>query len=190
MSEFSNIPSLKLLRSVELFTRFTVLQLTQLAESLVEVSFADGQTIVDKVLGVNKQLLMISFQAFAILFLVINLVVTKFLLEYIIFQNDDVSALYVIQRGRVRLILAADQMNSDTWDLVSAQTKQAQSSQQNDNYVVEIDEGGHFGEWALIGETISFTAIAVGDVTCSTIAKEKFDTIVGPLPKLSQADAR
>ncbi|KAG2650212.1 hypothetical protein PVAP13_1NG172300 [Panicum virgatum] len=152
MSEFSSIPSLKLLRSVELFTRFTVLQLTQLAESLVEVSFADGQTIVDK--------------------------------------NDDVSALYVIQRGRVRLILAADQMNSDTWDLVSAQTKQAQSSQQNDNYVVEIDEGGHFGEWALIGETISFTAIAVGDVTCSTIAKEKFDTIVGPLPKLSQADAR
>ena len=107
-----------------------------------------------------------------------------------IFQNDDVSALYVIQRGRVRLILAADQMNSDTWDLVSAQTKQAQSSQQNDNYVVEIEEGGHFGEWALIGETISFTAIAVGDVTCSTIAKEKFDTIVGPLPKLSQADAR
>ncbi|RLM79786.1 protein phosphatase 2C and cyclic nucleotide-binding/kinase domain-containing protein [Panicum miliaceum] len=152
MSEFSNIPSLKLLRSVELFTRLTVLQLSQLAESLVEVSFADGQTIVDK--------------------------------------NDDVSALYVIQRGRVRLILAADQMNSDTWDLVSAQTKQAQSSQQNDNYVVEIDEGGHFGEWALIGETISFTAIAVADVTCSTIAKEKFDTIVGPLPKLSQADAR
>jgi CRP-like cAMP-binding protein len=186
MSEFSNIPSLKLLRSVELFTRLTVLQLSQLAESLVEVSFADGQTIVDKVLGVNKQLLMISFQSFALLFLVINLVVTKCLLLYIIFQNDDVSALYVIQR----LILAADQMNSDTWDLVSAQTKQAQSSQQNDNYVVEIDEGGHFGEWALIGETISFTAIAIADVTCSTIAKEKFDTIVGPLPKLSQADAR
>jgi len=69
MSEFSNIPSLKLLRSVELFTRFTVLQLIQLAESLVEVSFADGQTIVDKVLGVNKQLLMMSFQEFALLFL-------------------------------------------------------------------------------------------------------------------------
>lgn len=61
MSEFSNIPSLKLLRSVELFTRFTVLQLSQLAESLVEVSFADGQKIVDKVLGVGKQLLDISF---------------------------------------------------------------------------------------------------------------------------------
>ena len=35
MSEFSNIPSLKLLRSVELFTRFTVLQLSQLAEPTV-----------------------------------------------------------------------------------------------------------------------------------------------------------
>lgn len=53
MSEFSNIPSLKLLRSVELFARFTVLQLSQLAEALVEVSFADGQTIVEKVIGVN-----------------------------------------------------------------------------------------------------------------------------------------
>ncbi|CAL5022586.1 unnamed protein product [Urochloa decumbens] len=152
MSEFSNIPSLKLLRSVELFKRFTVLQLSQLAESLVEVSFADGQTIVDK--------------------------------------KDDASALYVIQRGRVRLILAADQMNSDTWDLISAQTEQAQNSQENGNYVVEIDEGGHFGEWTLVGETITFTAIAVGDVTCSTIAKEKFDIIVGPLPKFSQAGSR
>ncbi|XP_062218850.1 protein phosphatase 2C and cyclic nucleotide-binding/kinase domain-containing protein isoform X2 [Phragmites australis] len=152
MSEFSNIPSLKLLRSVELFTRFTVLQLSQLAESLVELSFADGQIIVDK--------------------------------------NDEVSSLYIIQRGHVRLILAEDQMNSDSWDLISSETKQIQRSQENGNYVVEIDEGGHFGEWALIGETISFTAISVGDVTCSTIAKEKFNSIVGPLPKLSQADCK
>jgi CRP-like cAMP-binding protein len=50
MSEFSNIPSMKLLRSVELFTRCTMLQLNQLAESLAEVSFADGQIIVDEVL--------------------------------------------------------------------------------------------------------------------------------------------
>nr|CAB3446431.1 unnamed protein product [Digitaria exilis] len=81
--------------------------------------------------------------------------------EVLAIQNDDVSALYVIRRGRVRLILAADQMNSDTWDLISAQTKQAQSILEN-----------------------------VGDVTCSTITKESFDTIIGPLPKLSQADSR
>lgn len=152
MSEFSNILSLKLLRSVELFTRLTMLQLSQLADSLVEVSFTDGQVIVDK--------------------------------------NDDASSLYIIQRGRVKLILAADQVNSDAWDLLSSQTKLVQQSQENSNYVVEIDEGGHFGEWALIGESIAFTAISVGDVTCSTIAKEKFDSIVGPLPKRSQADSK
>jgi uncharacterized membrane protein len=54
-----------------------VLQLSQLAESLVEVSFADGQKIVDKVLGVGKQLLDISF-LYALLFLVINLLITSF----------------------------------------------------------------------------------------------------------------
>lgn len=152
MSEFSNIQSLQLLRSVDLFARLTVLQLCQLAESLVEISFADGQKIVDK--------------------------------------NDHVSSLYVIQRGHVKIVMAADQINSDSWSLVSAQTKQAQSSQENGNYVVEIGEGGHFGEWSLFGETIAFTAIAVGDVTCSTVAKEKFDSIAGPLTKLSQADSR
>lgn len=90
----------------------------------------------------------------------------------------------------MKLILAADQVNSDAWDLLSSQTKLVQQSQENSNYVVEIDEGGHFGEWALIGESIAFTAISVGDVTCSTIAKEKFDSIVGPLPKRSQADSK
>ena len=49
MSEFSNLPSLKLLRSVDLFSRLNILQLSQIAESLVEVSFSDGQTIIDKV---------------------------------------------------------------------------------------------------------------------------------------------
>lgn len=152
MSEFSNIPSLKLLRSVQLFTRLTVLQLSQLADSLVEVSFADGQVIVDK--------------------------------------DDDVSSLYIIQRGHVRLTVAADRLNSDSWDLLSTHGKQVQQSQESGNYVVEIDEGGHFGEWALIGETITFTASSVGDVICSTIAKEKFDLIVGSLPKPSQADSK
>ncbi|TVU32563.1 hypothetical protein EJB05_24296, partial [Eragrostis curvula] len=105
-------------------------------------------------------------------------------------SNDDVASLYIIQRGRVRLILAADQMNSYSWDLIRAQTNQVQRTQDDGDYVVQLDEGGHFGEWSLIGETIAFTAISVGDVTCSTIAKEKFDSIVGPLPKLSTSDSR
>ncbi|PKU63642.1 protein phosphatase 2C and cyclic nucleotide-binding/kinase domain-containing protein isoform X1 [Dendrobium catenatum] len=47
-SEFSNIASLKLLRSIEPFSRLTILQLSRIAESLVEVCFSDGQKIIDK----------------------------------------------------------------------------------------------------------------------------------------------
>jgi hypothetical protein len=49
MSEFSNLSSLKLLRSVDLLSRLTILQLSHIADSLSEVSISDGQTIVDKV---------------------------------------------------------------------------------------------------------------------------------------------
>lgn len=189
MSEFSNIPSLKLLRSVELFTRLTMLQLSQLADSLVEVTFGDGQMIVDKVLGLEN----VSFSNIVRMFFC-KLMSFFFMLAYLFcgsfFQNDDASSLYIIQRGRVKLKLAADQVNSDAWDLLSSQTKVAQSSREDGNYEFEIDEGGHFGEWALFGETIAFTAMSVGDVTCSTIAKEKFDSIIGPLPKVSQSDSK
>lgn len=49
MSEFSNLSSLKLLRSVDLLSRLTILQLSNIADSLLEVSFTDGKNIVDKV---------------------------------------------------------------------------------------------------------------------------------------------
>lgn len=49
MSEFSNLASLKLLRSVDLLSRLTILQLSHVAESLSEACFSDGQTIVTKV---------------------------------------------------------------------------------------------------------------------------------------------
>lgn len=53
MSEFSNLSSLKLLRSVELFSRLTILQLSHIAEHLMEVTFSDGQIIIDKVPAVT-----------------------------------------------------------------------------------------------------------------------------------------
>lgn len=48
-SEFSNLSSLKLLRSVDLLSRLTILQLSHIADSLSEFSFSDGQTIVNMV---------------------------------------------------------------------------------------------------------------------------------------------
>ena len=49
MSEFSNLSSLKLLRSVDLLSRLTILQLSHVADSLSEVSFSNGQAIVNRV---------------------------------------------------------------------------------------------------------------------------------------------
>lgn len=49
MSEFSNLSSLKLLRSVDLLSRLTILQLSHVADSLFEVSFSNGQAIVNRV---------------------------------------------------------------------------------------------------------------------------------------------
>ncbi|XP_057447185.1 protein phosphatase 2C and cyclic nucleotide-binding/kinase domain-containing protein isoform X2 [Lotus japonicus] len=48
MSEFSNLSSLKLLRSVDLLSRLSILQLSQISDSLSEVPFSSGQTIIDK----------------------------------------------------------------------------------------------------------------------------------------------
>lgn len=50
MSEFSNLSSLKLLRSVDLLSRLTILQLSQIANSLSEISYSDGQSIVEQVM--------------------------------------------------------------------------------------------------------------------------------------------
>lgn len=48
------------------------------------------------------------------------------------------------------------------------------------SFPVEKNEGSYFGEWALLGEHIaSLSAVAVGDVVCSVLTKEKFDSVVG-----------
>lgn len=61
--------------------------------------------------------------------------------------------------------------------------------QSNKELLVEKTEGSYFGEWTLLGEHIgSVSAVAVGDVVCAILTKEKFDSIVGPLAKLSQED--
>lgn len=56
---------------------------------------------------------------------------------------------------------------------------------------VEKSEGSYFGEWTLLGEhTGSLTAVAVDDVVCAILTKEKFDLVVGPLTKISHDDQK
>ncbi|WCJ42524.1 Protein phosphatase 2C and cyclic nucleotide-binding/kinase domain-containing protein [Euphorbia peplus] len=149
MSEFSNLVSLKLLRGVDLLSRLTILQLSRIADSLDEVAFLDGQTIVN--------------------------------------GNEGATALYIIQRGRVRLTFDADVLSCP-----NVGSLKFENQNEDDSYLsgetlsLEKTEGGYFGEWALLGEDIgSLSAVAVGDCTCSILTKEKFDSVVGPLTKLS-----
>ncbi|KAG6723609.1 hypothetical protein I3843_03G210700 [Carya illinoinensis] len=150
MSEFSNLSSLKLLRSVDLLSRLTILQLSHIADSLSEVSFSDGQTIVDK--------------------------------------NDGLSALYVIQKGHVKITFDSDLLrNPNVSSLMSDNLKDNDNPQSSPELSVEKIEGSYFGEWALIGEYIdSLRAVAMGNVVCALLTKENFDSVVGPLTKLSE----
>ncbi|KAL9242331.1 hypothetical protein vseg_016343 [Gypsophila vaccaria] len=150
MSEFSNMSSLKLLRSVDLLSRLTILQLSQIATSLSEVSFSDGQLVVGK--------------------------------------HECLHALYIIQKGRVVIEFDADVFeNPNIYNLKSDSQIQDDDIQSNKRLTVEKLEGSYFGEWAVLGEQVNqMTIHAVGDVICSVLTKEQFDSVVGPLTRISQ----
>ncbi|XP_028082115.1 protein phosphatase 2C and cyclic nucleotide-binding/kinase domain-containing protein-like isoform X2 [Camellia sinensis] len=151
-SEFSNLSSLKLLRSVDLLSRLTILQLSHIAESLSEVSFSEGQIIADR--------------------------------------DEAFLGLYIIKKGQVRITVDSEVINKpNTGSLVADSSKQDNDTQNKKELLVQKDEGSYFGEWTLISEHIGLvSAVAVGDVVCSVLTKEKFDSVVGPLAKLSQDD--
>ncbi|KAM1727229.1 hypothetical protein ACFX12_017898 [Malus domestica] len=153
-SEFSNLSYLKLLRSVDLLSRLTILQLSHIADSLSEVSFSQGQTIVS--------------------------------------ESERLVGLYIIQKGKVRITFDANSVSSPVVrSLKSDYQKEDDHPQSSKELSVEKTEGSCFGEWALLGEHIDlFTAVAVGDVTCAVLTKENFDSVVGPLTKLSQDDRK
>ncbi|XP_068338442.1 protein phosphatase 2C and cyclic nucleotide-binding/kinase domain-containing protein-like isoform X2 [Pyrus communis] len=153
-SEFSNLSYLKLLRSVDLLSRLTILQLSHIADSLSEVSFSEGQTIVS--------------------------------------ESERLVGLYIIQKGKVRITFDANSVSSPVVrSLKSDYQKKDDHPQSSKELSVEKTEGSCFGEWALLGEHIDlFTAVAVGDVTCAVLTKENFDSVIGPLTKLSQDDRK
>ncbi|CAK9172737.1 unnamed protein product [Ilex paraguariensis] len=152
VSEFSNLSSLKLLRSVDLLSRLTILQLSHIADSLSKVSFSKGQTIVA--------------------------------------TNESPLGLYIIQKGQIRITFEAESLRRpNSSSLMSENPKQNVDIQNNKEISLEKTEGSYFGEWTLLGEHIvTLSAVAIDDVVCAVLTKEKFDSIVGPLTKLSQDD--
>ncbi|KAF1859222.1 hypothetical protein Lal_00009806 [Lupinus albus] len=153
MSEFSNLSSLKLLRSVDLFSALTILQLSQISDSLSEVSFSSGQTIIDK---------------------------------------DDALALYIIQKGQVKITFGANILTCPNACSLKADIQNEDDDKLGGRELsIEKPEGSYFGEWALVGEHIgSLSAVAVGDVVCVVLTKEKFESVVGSIRKLSHEDLK
>jgi CRP-like cAMP-binding protein len=105
-------------------------------------------------------------------------------------QNEGVFALYIIQKGQVRITFDTDLlMNPNVSSLKYDNLQENDNSQSSPEFLVEKTEGSYFGEWALIGEHIgSLRAVAMGDVVCAVLTKEKIDSVVGPFTKLSQDD--
>ncbi|PNX90735.1 protein phosphatase 2C and cyclic nucleotide-binding kinase domain-containing, partial [Trifolium pratense] len=151
MSEFSNLSSLKLLRSVDLLSRLSILQLSQISDCLSEVTFSSGQTIIDK---------------------------------------NEVLALYIIQKGRVKLTFDADLLTSpNTLSLKSDIENEDDDVPSETELSIEKPEGSYFGEWSLLDEQIgSLTAVAEEDVVCALLTKDKFESVIGSLQKISQED--
>ena len=108
-----------------------------------------------------------------------------------VLQNECLSALYIIQKGRVRLTYNPEQLDSNACSLLSAHLESGDHSQNNNEHIVEMSEGNHFGEWSLLGECISFiTVVSIGELVCTVITREKFDSTVGPLPKVLPEDRK
>lgn len=154
MSEFTNLSSLKLLRSVDLLSRLTILQLSHVADSLSEVSFSDGQTIYD--------------------------------------MNEGPSGLYIVQKGLVKITFNPEMIKSpNICSLKCDYVEDEDNRESSPEISLEKNEASYFGEWVLLGEEVgSVSAVAVGDVKCAILTKEKFDSVVGPLAKLSQDDQK
>lgn len=107
-------------------------------------------------------------------------------------QNEGLLALYIIQKGKVRITFDSNSVsNPVVCSLMADDQKQGDNPQSGKEILVEKTEGTYFGEWTLLGEHIDlFNAVAVGDVVCAVLTKEKFDSVMGPLTKLTQDDQK
>lgn len=92
----------------------------------------------------------------------------------------------------MRITFDADLLsNANVCSLKSDLHVEDDGTQSSKELSVEKSEGSYFGEWTLLGEHMgSLTAVAVDDVVCAILTKEKFDLVVGPLTKISHDDQK
>lgn len=87
----------------------------------------------------------------------------------------------------MRITFGAELLESqNVSSLKSEVTKENDNLETETEVCIEKEEGSYFGEWALLGELKdSLSAVAVGEVVCVVLTKEKFESAVGPLANLA-----
>ncbi|XP_078431849.1 protein phosphatase 2C and cyclic nucleotide-binding/kinase domain-containing protein [Wolffia australiana] len=152
MSKFSNLPLLKILRSIELFSKLTILQLKNISDVVEQTSFSDGQQIVER--------------------------------------DQYLPGMYIVLKGQVKMTYDDAFLQSPNLFGLPHES-QKDNGQRRSIHELLLTEGSHFGDWTLLGEKIeSLTAVAVGQVVCGIISKEKFESAIGPLPNPPSDDQK
>lgn len=107
-------------------------------------------------------------------------------------QNEGPGGLHIIQKGAVKLTFPADTIRSpNVCSLKCDDLKDSDVLLDEKEITMEKSEGSYFGEWVLLGQQLGpLGAVAVGDVTCALLTKVKFDSVVGPLAKLSRGNEK
>lgn len=96
----------------------------------------------------------------------------------------------MIQKGQVRITfdsyITSQNASSLTSDIPKLDDDDNDNGMQSGTELsMEKREGTYFGEWTLLGECIdSLHVVALGNVVCAVLTKEKFESVVGPLPKI------
>jgi len=104
--------------------------------------------------------------------------------------QNEILALYIIQKGCVKITFDSDLLtNPNAYSLKPDIQNEEDDVQSRTELSIEKPEGSYFGEWALYGERVgSVSAVAVGDVVCALVTKDKFESVIGSLQKISQED--
>ena len=93
-------------------------------------------------------------------------------------QKDEVSALYVVHQGELKLTY-----HNGSW-LDKGKSVESEKSK-------VINSGSCFGEWVLLGESsCQVTVQALSDVECWVITKSRFEAVVGNLQDIIQEDLK
>ena len=107
-------------------------------------------------------------------------------------QDEGLLGLHIIQKGQVKISFDADLLSfPNIGSLKSEDQKEDDYQHCGCKLSLEKKEGSYFCEWELLGEHFdSVSAVAIGECVCSVLTKEKFDSVIGPLARLSKGEEK